>query len=124
MSGSPAGLLSRRLLRLVIAVIALAACTTAAPQTRSGRVVVSEHDGWTIRVSPSLRHGWRARVEVWPPDVNPRAQGGINLRFDESAADEAAIVQSATGAARRYIDSTRRHDSRWDPPWLRRLLDE
>jgi hypothetical protein len=115
---------ARRLLRLVIAVVALAGCTTAAPQTGSGGVVVSEHDGWTIRVSPSLSQEWRARVQVWPPDVDPRTRGGINLRFDESASDETAIVQSATTAARRYIDAARRQGSSWDPPWLRRLLDE
>jgi hypothetical protein len=85
---------------------------------------MSQHNGWTIRVSPSLTDRWRARVQVWPPDVNPQAHGGINLRFDESATDEKSIVQSAIAAAVGYIEANRRHDDSWDPPWLRRLLQE
>jgi hypothetical protein len=115
--------LVRRVLSLAIAVLVLAAaCTTT--QARGGRVVMSQHNGWTIRVSPSLTDRWRARVLVWPPDVNPQAHGGINLRFDESATDEKSIVQSAIAAALSYIEANRRPDSTWDPPWLRRLLQE
>jgi hypothetical protein len=115
--------LMRRVLCVSIAVLVLAvACTTT--RARGGPVVMSQHNGWTIRVSPLLTDRWRARVQVWPPDVNPQAHGGINLRFDESATDEESIVQSAIAAARRYIEVTRRHDSSWTPPWLRRLLQE
>jgi hypothetical protein len=115
--------LVRRVLSLAIAVLVLAAaCTTT--QARGGRVVMSQHNGWTIRVSPSLTDRWRARVQVWPPDINPQAHGGINLRFDGSATDEKSIVQSAIAAALSYIEANRRHDASWDPPWLRRLLQE
>jgi hypothetical protein len=63
-------------------------------------------------------------VQVWPPDINPQTHGGINLHFAESAPSESAIVQSAIASAHRYIEATRRHDSTWEPAWLRRLLDE
>jgi hypothetical protein len=98
-----------RLLPLAVAVLALTTCTST-PTARTGRVVMSQHEGWTIRVAPALTDRWRARVQVWPPDVNPQTHGGINLHFVESATDEKAIVQSGIASARRYIDATRRRD--------------
>jgi hypothetical protein len=92
----------------VTAVVVLAACTSTTPEPRSGRVVTSQHNGWSIRVAPSLTDRWRARVRVWPPDVSPQTHGGINLHFTGTAATESAIVQSATAAARRYIEASRR----------------
>lgn len=96
------------LLCWVTAVVVLAACTSTTPEPRSGRVVTSQHNGWSIRVAPSLTDRWRARVRVWPPDVSPQTHGGINLHFAETAATESAIVQSAIAAARRYIEASRR----------------
>jgi hypothetical protein len=92
----------------VTAVVVLVACTSTTPEPRSGRVVTSQHNGWSIRVAPSLTDRWRARVRVWPPNVSPQTHGGINLHFAETAATESAIVQSATAAARRYIEASRR----------------
>jgi hypothetical protein len=92
---------------LTIAIVAVPACTSTAPAARSGRAVTSQYKGWTIRATPSsLGNQWRARVQVWPPDVRPENHGGINLSFAESAASESAIVQAATAAARRYIDAS------------------
>ena len=92
---------------LVVAILLMAACSSAPPVARSGKIVTSQHRAWTIRVVPSsLGNQWRARVQVWPPDVRPENHGGINLSFGESAASESAIVQAATAAARRYIDAT------------------
>jgi hypothetical protein len=99
-----------RLLPVVIAALVLAACATAAPESRSGRVVMSQHKGWAIRVAPSLTDRWRARVQVWPPEVNPKAHGGINLHFAETGSTERAIVESALASARRYIESSIRVD--------------
>jgi len=100
-------LIAARLVSVATAVLVLATCTTTTPESRSGRVVMSQHNGWTIRISPSFSDRWRARVQVWPPDVNPQQHGGINLHFVESAATESAIVQSAMALARRYIEASR-----------------
>jgi hypothetical protein len=96
-------------LTLVVAAV-LAGCGSTTLQAQSGRVVMSEHSGWTIRVSPSFTDNgdrWRARVEVWPPDRSHTTHSGINVRFTDSAADEKTIVQSALASARRYIDASR-----------------
>jgi len=97
-----------RLTCVALAAVVLVACTSTPPDVRSGRVVLSQYNGWTIRVTPSFLDRWRARVQVWPPDVNPETHGGIRLHFTDSAADEPAVVQSAIAAARRYIDGSRR----------------
>jgi len=92
---------------LVVAILLMAACSSAPPVARTGKIVTSQHRAWTIRVVPSsLGNQWRARVQVWPPDVRPENHGGINLSFVESAASESAIVQAATAAARGYIDAS------------------
>jgi hypothetical protein len=82
-----------------------------APQPRQGRTVMSEHSGWTMRITPSASapdsRVWRAGVEVWPPDRNPESHGGIQIRFTEVASDEKSIVESAMRWARRYIDASR-----------------
>jgi len=101
-------LLAATFLCWVTAVVVLAACASTTPEPRSGRVVMSQHNGWSIRIAPSLTDRWRARVRVWPPDVSPQTHGGINLHFAETAATESAIVRSATAAARRYIEASRR----------------
>ena len=89
-------------------VLLIAACsTTTTPAARSGRVVTSQYNSWTMRISPSLTDRWRARVQVWPPEVRPETHGGINLYFTESASTESAIVQAATAFGRRYIDASR-----------------
>jgi hypothetical protein len=99
-------LIAARLVSVATAVLVLATCTTTTPESRSGRVVMSQHNGWTIRISPSFSDRWHARVQVWPPDVNPRTHGGINLHFVESAANESTIVQSAMALARRYVEAS------------------
>jgi hypothetical protein len=70
---------------------------------------MSEHNGWTMRITPSASDSrvWRAGVEVWPPDRNPESHGGIQMRFTEVASDEKSIVESAMRSARRYIDASR-----------------
>jgi hypothetical protein len=80
-----------------------------APEPRAGRVVTSEHNGWTVRIVPSASAAdlWRARVEVWPPGRSPGTYAGIEVSFTEAASDEKAIVESATRAARRFIDASR-----------------
>lgn len=98
------------LLQLAMAMVTLATCTTATPAARSGRAVVSQYSGWTIRVAPSLADRWRAGVRVWPPEVDPQSHGGIMLYFNESASSETAIVSAATAFARHYIDGNRRTD--------------
>jgi hypothetical protein len=92
---------------IVAVIVLLAACSTTTPSARSGRVVTSQYNNWTMRISPSLTDRWRARVQVWPPEVRPETHGGINLYFTESAATESAIVQAASTLARRYIDASR-----------------
>src|SRR5262245_36761980 len=85
---------------LAVVVLGLTMCTTTTT-ARSGRVVISQYGGWTIRVSPSLTDRWRARVQVWPPEIDPKNHGGINVHFTESASSESAIVSAATASARR-----------------------
>jgi len=69
--------------------------------------VMSEYKGWTISVTPSrLQDAWWARVRVWPPEVRPDAHPGIGVTFNGTAAERSAVEQAATGAARRYIDSS------------------
>lgn len=95
---------AREMITLVVvmlAVVTLAGCASGTRQAERGRIVMSEHRGWTIRITPSFSHGvnrWRARAEVWPP--------GILLRFNDTAWDQSAVVQSALQAARRYIDAS------------------
>jgi hypothetical protein len=99
-----------RLTCLALAAVVLASCASATPQSEPVRVVMSEHQGWTIRVTPSpTRTGrrWRARVEVWPPDRHHERYSGIRLHFTESASQQSAVVQSAITEARRYIDASR-----------------
>ena len=75
-----------------------------------GRPVTSEHNGWTIRISPAGNPDsrvWRAGVQVWPPDRDPERQSGIQMQFTDVAADEKSIVESAIRSARRYIDASR-----------------
>jgi hypothetical protein len=100
--------LAPRLVWAVTVAVLLTACAevTTSP-ARSGRVVTTQYNGWTIRISPTLTDRWRARVQVWPPEVTPETHGGINPYFAESAATETAIVQAATASARRYIDASR-----------------
>jgi hypothetical protein len=86
-----------------------------APDPRQGRTVVSEHKGWTVRITPSVIAAdtpvWRAGVAVWPPDRDPQRQSGIQVRFTDVASDEDTIVQSALRSARHYIDASRtRHE--------------
>jgi hypothetical protein len=96
-----------RLVCVAIAAALLTTCATSAPTSRSGRVVMSQYNRWTIRIAPSMTDRWRARVQVWPPEVTPETNGGINLHFTESASTETAIVQAATAKARSYIDASR-----------------
>lgn len=80
-----------------------------APEVRTGRTVIGEHHGWTLRVTPLATGAdqWRARVEVWPPERGPERHSGIQLQFTEVAANEETIVHSAISSARRYIDASR-----------------
>ena len=83
-----------------------------ASQPRPGSTVMSEHNGWTMRITPSGASAsdgrvWHAGVEVWPPGGNPGTHGGIQVRFTEVASDEKSIVESAIQSARRYIDASR-----------------
>lgn len=81
-----------------------------APQPRAGHTVLSEHNGWTIRITPAAApdgRQWQAGVEVWPPGRNPESHGGIQMHFTEDAPDEKSIVESAMRSARRYIDASR-----------------
>lgn len=97
-----------KLMCLALTAVVLAGCAGTTSRTEGGRVVMTEHGGWAIRITPSsIDNRWRARVEVWPPDRSPATHGGINVRFIDSAPDEKAIVQSATAAARSYIDASR-----------------
>lgn len=98
-----------RLASVVIAAVILAACASASPESEAGRAVLSNHKGWTIRVTPLFSHGsnrWRARTVVWPPERNAQTQPGIQLRFSETAWDQKAVVQAALQAARQYIDAS------------------
>jgi hypothetical protein len=101
-----------RLTWAVTAAVLVSACASGTTSTaRAGRVVTSQYNGWTIRISPTLTDDrWRARVQVWPPEVKPETHGGINPYFAESATTESAIVQAATASARRYIDASRGSD--------------
>lgn len=99
--------LAARFVCAVVAAALLAACASTPPPARSGRVVMSQHQRWTIRIVPTMTDRWRARVQVWPPEVSPQTSGGINLHFTESASTESAVVQAATASARRYIDASR-----------------
>lgn len=85
------------------------AAPPSASEPRPGRTVLGEHQGWTMRITPSASNGgeWRARVEVWPPDRRPDSHSGIQLRFTDAAPDEQSIVESARRSARRYIDASR-----------------
>jgi hypothetical protein len=96
-----------RLAWAVTAAVLISACASGTSPARTGRVVTSQYNGWTIRISPMLTDRWRARVQVWPPEVTPETHGGINPYFSESAATESAIVQAATESARRYVDASR-----------------
>ena len=97
-----------RFLCLALAAVVLAGCVGATSQARASRVVMSEHNGWTIGVTPSVTSNgtWRARVHAWPKDVSRQSHGGIALRFAESASSESAIVASAITFARSYIDAS------------------
>lgn len=97
-----------RFVSLILAVVVLGGCGSTTSQGRVSRVVMSQYNGWTIGVTPSLTHSgaWRARVQAWPRDVNPQSHGGIALHFTESASSESAIVTSAITFARVYIDAS------------------
>jgi hypothetical protein len=95
---------------VVLTVLALAACGSTRPAPVTGRPVMSQHQEWTIRITPwSTEPGkrLRARVEVWPPDRSPQTHSGILVHFTESRPDEPAIVKAALESARRYIDASR-----------------
>jgi hypothetical protein len=100
---------SKRLVYLVIAAVILAGCGGRARQTEPARAVMSNHNGWTIRVTPlfsDATNRWRARAEVWPPERSHETSPGILLRFSDTARDQKAVVQSALQAARQYIDAS------------------
>jgi hypothetical protein len=101
-------MLARLVCLIVVVGMVASACRSSPPQTRTGRTVISQYNGWTIGVSPSISqsHVWRARVQVWPKDVNPQSHGGIALPFRQSAQSESAIVGSAAAFAREYIDAS------------------
>jgi hypothetical protein len=70
---------------------------------------MSEHRQWTIRVSPrrsGVDHKWRALVEIWSPDRQPRTHRATVVPFARMAADERAVIAVALGAARAYIDAS------------------
>ena len=100
---------SKRLVYLVIAAVILAGCGGRARQTEPARTVMSNHKGWTIRVTPlfsDATNRWRARAEVWPPERSHETSPGILLRFSDSASGQKAVVQAALEAARQYIDAS------------------
>jgi hypothetical protein len=99
---------------IVLMAILLNGCGGGVTTPRSAqRPVVTEYKNWAIRVTPSsVGNQWRARIQIWPPEVRPENHGGINLSFVESASSESAIVQAALGAARRYIDASQPVHSR------------
>lgn len=96
------------LISLLLAMAVLGGCASTASRARAGRAVTSQYNGWTIGITPSAidRATWRARLQVWPPEVRPQSHGGIDLDFTESASTESAIVQAAIASARRYIDAS------------------
>lgn len=104
-----------RLVTLGLAALVLAACGTA-PERQVGRVATSQYKGWTIAVTPSSTSSdvWRARVRVWPKDVDPQRHGGIMLRFTGAARTESAVVASGMAFARAYVDDST-FDSAADP---------
>ena len=96
----------RLLLCAMLAVVA-SGCGSAARQSVSAASIVSLYKGWTISVTPAQQSDlWRARVRVWPPEVQPEAHSGIELRFSGAAMDRGAVVQAGTAAARQYIDAS------------------
>lgn len=99
-----------RLMGLVLVAVMLASCGGATPKTEHARVLMSGHNGWNMRVTPTFSHStnhWRAGVEVWPPDRNYQIHPGIIVHFTETAWDQRVVVQAAFDAARRYIDASR-----------------
>jgi len=101
-----------RLVSLILAGAIFAGCGSMASGPREGRVVTSQYNGWTMRITPSTAGGsessaWRARLEVWPPDRNPEIHGGIRVHFADVASSEKSIVESALQSGRRYIDASR-----------------
>jgi hypothetical protein len=101
-----------KLVSLILAVIVLGGCGSSAVERREGRMVMTQYNGWTMRITPSAasasdREIWRARVDVWPPDRDPGTYGGIRIGFSDVAPDEKSIVESAIRSARSYIDASR-----------------
>jgi hypothetical protein len=79
----------------------------------------------------------RSRVQLPPPAPTSSRElqqlsgrnfrGVLPNRFLRSALlfyGDMATTRRRSSCARRYIEATRGHDSSWDPPWLRRLLQE
>jgi hypothetical protein len=92
---------------IVLMAILLSGCGGETTPRSAQRPVMTEYKNWAIMVRPSsVGNQWRARIQIWPPEVRPESHGGINLSFVESASSESAIVQAALGAARRYIDAS------------------
>jgi hypothetical protein len=106
--GGRAGLV--RLTPWMLAIAILAGCAGAASNPQPARVVMAEHDGWIIRVTPSFSYAddrWRAAVDVWPPDRNPETYPGIRVHFTDAERDQGVVVKAATDSARHYIDASR-----------------
>ena len=104
-----------RFVTVGLVALVLSACGSA-PEPRVGRAVTSQYKGWTIVVTPSSASSdvWRARVRVWPRDVDPQRHGGIMLRFTGAARSESAVVASGMAFARAYIDDST-FDAATDP---------
>jgi hypothetical protein len=99
-----------RLLFIALVAVTVIACATDRRHTEGDSPVMSEYAGWRIGITPTFRYTvnrWRARVEVWPPDRDHQKHAGISVRFSEEAWDRRVLLQSATDAARRYIDASR-----------------
>lgn len=98
----------RYLAVLVLVASVLTACGSAETTPARERAVVNRYKGWTVSVVPTRIDGslWRARVRVWPPEVQPAGHPAINVSFDETRSDRGAIEQAGLAAARRYIDAS------------------
>jgi|SRR5262245_23047530 len=91
---------------IAVLTIVLAACSSAPRRSADQPPITSTYKGWTITVTPSqIDDFWRARIRVWPPEVQPEAHPGINVRFSGTSTNRQAVEQAATAVARQYVDA-------------------
>ena len=94
-------------LRLLLAVVLIAAVWVHDPEHRRRRgVVMSEYRGWSIQISASCdrERRWHAEVRVWPGREERIPAGAAKVDLPGGWDGHADVVMAALELARQYID--------------------